>query len=136
VRAVGRPSVVAVVAVMMLAGCGGSDPATTVTTSTVRTTTVTSTNGTTTATEPAITSFEVGDLSCSHGVAAPVTISWKTESAIAVKIAVDKSSPTGYGPEGSTEFYVACDGAAHTISITPLSDTGRGATQSEVVSPV
>jgi hypothetical protein len=131
VRAVGRASVVAVIAVMMLAGCGGSDPATTVTT-----TNVTTTNVTTTATEPAITSFEVGDLSCTHGVAASVTISWKTENAIAVQIAVDNSSPTGYGPEGSTEFYVACDGAAHTISITPLSDTGQGATQSEEVSPV
>ena len=127
----GRASVVAVIAVVMLAGCGGSDPATTVTT-----TNVTTTNVTTTATEPAITSFEVGDLSCTHGVAASVTITWKTENAIAVQIAVDNSSPTGYGPEGSTEFYVACDGAAHTISITPLSDTGQGATQSEEVSPV
>lgn len=100
-------------------------------------TTGTETTGTakTTATEPAITSFEVGDLSCGHGVAAPVTVSWKTEAATAVEITVDGSSPTDYGPDGSSEFYVACDGAAHTISITPLSDTGRGAPQSEEVSP-
>jgi len=51
---VGRASVVAVIAVVMLAGCGGSDPATTVTT-----TNVTTTNVTTTATEPAITSSVV-----------------------------------------------------------------------------
>jgi hypothetical protein len=117
--------VVAVTAVVMLTGCGSSDPSGPETTGTA----------TTTAAEPAITSFEVGELSCGHGVAAPVTVAWKTENATAVEITLDSSSPTGYGPDGSTEWYVVCDGASHTISITPLSDTARGAPQSEEVSP-
>jgi len=133
-----RSFVVAVMAVVMLTGCSDSEPSDTDTTGTATTTAAQPTDTTgdaTTAADPTVTSFEVGDLSCGHGVAAPVSISWKTENATAVLIALDDSSPTGYGPAGSTQFYVACDAAVHTISITPLSDTGQGAKQSEKVSP-
>jgi len=136
---VGRALVVALMAVVMLTGCSDSTPSGTETTAPATTTaepTTTAATGpaTTAAGEPAVTSFEVGDLACGHGVAAPVSISWKTENATAVLIALDNSSPTGYGPGGSTQFYVPCDAKVHRISIVPLSDTGQGAKRSEVVS--
>ena len=83
-----RSFVVAVMAVVMLTGCSDSEPSGTDTTGNVTTTAVqpteTAGTATTTAAEPTVTSFEVGDLSCGHGVAAPVKISWKTDNATLV----------------------------------------------------
>jgi hypothetical protein len=84
---------------------------------------------------PEVTSFDVGDLSCDSGTTASVTVSWTCENATAVEIGVDSSSPAGYGPCGSTDAAVPCDGASHTITITPQSDAGPGAPQSGEVSP-
>jgi hypothetical protein len=103
--------------------------------STGSTETETTGTGTTASTGPDVTSFDVGDLSCDSGTSASVTVSWTSENATAVEIGVDSSSPAGYGPSGSTAVAVPCDGASHTITITPQSDAGPGAPRSEKVSP-
>ena len=93
------------------------------------------TETTTTAVSDAeVTSFDVGDLTCDAATTAPVTVSWETENATAVEIAVDGGAPAGFGPSGSTNVVVACDTASHTITITPRSDAGLGQPESEVVS--
>jgi hypothetical protein len=102
-----------------------SCPASTDTTETTTTTTAVS----------EVTSFDVGDLTCGGATTAPVTVSWDTENATAVEIAVDGGTPAGFGPAGSTEVVVACDSASHTITITPRSDSGLGEPQTEEVSP-
>jgi len=107
-----------------------SCPATTETTDTTETIETT----TTTASEAQVTTFDVGDLSCGAATTAPVTVSWETENATAVEIAVDNFSPAGFGPSGSTSVVVPCDGASHTISITPQSDSGQGETETKDVS--
>ena len=38
------------------------------------------------------------------------------------------------GPSGSAELSVLCDGAAHEVSVVPLSNVGEGAPESETVS--
>jgi Pentapeptide repeats (8 copies) len=107
-----------------------SCPALTDTTATTETTETTTT--TTAAAE--VTSFDVGDLSCGGATTAPVTVSWETENATAVEIAVDTVSPAGFGPSGSTSVVVPCDGESHQITITPRNDSGSGEAESKEVS--
>ena len=110
-----------------------SCPASTDTTDTTDTTETTDT--TTTEVSPAeVTSFDVGDLRCGAATTAPVTVTWETENATAVEIAVDSFTPAGYGPSGSAAVVVPCDDASHTITITPRSDAGPGEPESEDVS--
>lgn len=90
---------------------------------------------TTTAAAAEVTSFDVGDLSCGGATTAPVTVSWETENATAVEIAVDTGTPAGFGPAGSTDVVVPCDDASHTVTITPRSDSGLGEPETEDVSP-
>jgi Pentapeptide repeats (8 copies) len=90
---------------------------------------------TTTASEAEVTSFDVGDLSCADGeTSARVSVSWETENATAVEIALDTATPAPFGPSGSTELAVACDGEPHAITITPQSDAGAGVPETEQVS--
>ena len=104
-----------------------SCPASTETTETTETTT--------TETSPAeVTSFDVGDLKCGAATTAPVTVTWETENATAVEIAVDSFTPANLGPSGSANVVVPCDDASHTITITPRSDSGPGEPESEDVS--
>jgi Pentapeptide repeats (8 copies) len=84
-------------------------------------------------TEAEVTTFEVGDLSCDGAASAAVTVSWETENATAVRIALDTAAPMGYGPSGSTDVTVPCDEEPHAITITPQSDTGPGAPETEEV---
>ena len=89
----------------------------------------------TTVTSPAeVTSFDVGDLQCGAATTAPVTVTWATENATAVEIAVDSFTPAGFGPSGSTNVVVPCDDASHTITITPRNDSGPGEPESKDVS--
>jgi len=110
-----------------------SCPASTDTTETTDTTDTSET--TTTETSPAeVTSFDVGDLQCGAATTAPVAVTWATENATAVEIAVDSFTPAGFGPSGSTNVVVPCDDASHTITITPRNDSGSGEPDSEDVS--
>lgn len=108
-----------------------SCPATTETTETTETTDTTETA----VSEAEVTSFEVGDLSCGAATTAPVSVTWETANATAVEIGVDTVTPAGFGPSGTTNLVVPCDGASHTITITPQSDAGPGESESEEVSP-
>jgi hypothetical protein len=105
-----------------------SCPSSTDTTDTTETTT-------TEAAVATVSSFDVGDLSCGAATTAPVAVSWATENATAVEIAVDSVPPSGYGPSGTTNLVVPCDGESHTITLTPQSDLGPGEAESEEVSP-
>lgn len=84
-------------------------------------------------TEAEVTSFDVGDLTCDGAPTADVTVSWETENATAVRIALDTAAPMGFGPSGSTDVTVPCDEAPHAITITPQSDTGPGVPETEQV---
>ena len=90
---------------------------------------------TTTDTSPAeVTSFDVGDLKCGAATTAPVAVTWETENATAVEIAVDTFTPANLGPSGSANVVVPCDDASHTITITPRSDSGSGEPESKDIS--
>jgi len=96
----------------------------------------TETDTTTTATSPEtaeVTSFDVGELNCDGVTSALVSVSWETENATAVDIALDTAAPTGFGPSGSTDITVACDSAPHAITITPRNDAGPGVPETEQV---
>jgi hypothetical protein len=82
-----------------------------------------------------VTSFEVGDLTCGAATTAPVAVTWETENATAVEIAVDNFSPGSFGPSGTTNVVVPCDDESHTITITPQSDAGTGESEAKDVSP-
>ena len=110
-----------------------SCPASTGTTETTTTSTTESTE-TTAAAAAEVKSFDVGDLNCGSGQTAPVAVSWDTENATAVDIAVDSFTPAGYGPSGSTSVTVPCDGSSHDITITPRSDAGSGEPETKTVS--
>ena len=86
------------------------------------------------ASEAEVTSFELSELDCGAATTGPVTVSWETENATAVEIAVDTTSSTAFGPSGSTTVVVACDGEPHAISITPRSDAGPGVPETKEVS--
>ena len=112
-----------------------SCPASTDTTSTETTTTTESTETTTTTSAAAeVTSFDVGDLSCGAAATAPVEVTWATENATAVQIAVDSFTPAGYAPSGSATVTVPCDGESHDVTITPRSDAGSGEPETKTVS--
>ena len=99
------------------------------TTNTTETTDTTTTAGE----EPEVTSFDVSELSCDGATSASVTVTWETENATAVEIALDTAAPTGFGPSGSTDLTVDCDGSPHAITITPQSDAGPGVPDTEQV---
>ena len=84
--------------------------------------------------EAKVTDFELSELDCGAATTGPVTVTWETENATAVQIAVDTTSSTGYGPSGTTTVVVACDGAPHAITITPQSDTGPGVPETKEIS--
>jgi hypothetical protein len=128
-RVLGLILVVAVVAVLAT-GCGGSGSSSAETTSTTETTEVT---------EATVASFDVGDLDCGSGEAeGSVEVSWETEAATAVELAVDGEPPgasAGYGPEGTADLAIPCDGESHEVSVTALNDSGAGETVTEQVEP-
>jgi hypothetical protein len=62
-----------------------------------------------------------------------VTVTWETENATAVEIAVDTGSSTAFGPSGSTTVVVACDGQPHAVTVTPQSDAGPGVPETKEV---
>jgi hypothetical protein len=103
-------------------------------TDTTETETETETTDTTEASEAEVTSFELTELDCGAATTGPVTVTWATESATAVQIAVDTASPTPFPPSGSTTVVIACDGQPHAITITPQSDTGPGVPETKEVS--
>jgi hypothetical protein len=112
---------------LLAAGCGGSGGSESTTGSTTESTT-------TSASEAKITSFDVGDLVCGGAVTAPVDVTWATQNATAVDIAVDDFTAIGRGPSGTTTVTVPCDGESHQISITPKSGAGLGETETKDVS--
>ena len=97
-------------------------------------TTDTDTTETTESAEATVTSFELSELDCGSAMTGPVTVTWETENATAVEIAVDTASPKSGGPSGSTTVVVACDGNPHAITITPQSDSGAGVPDTTEVS--
>jgi hypothetical protein len=108
--------------------------------STTGTTTTTSTQTTTTTSgEATVTSFTVGTLDCPAGATqAPVVVSWQTETATAVELAVDgqpAGASAGYGPSGTANLPIPCDGKTHKASVTALNDSGAGQTVSKQVGP-
>jgi hypothetical protein len=74
----------------------------------------------------------VGTLGCSGLVSkAPVKVSWQTQAATAVELAVDNQPPgasASYGPSGSANLEIPCDGKTHHLSVAALSDLGTGQT--------
>ena len=94
----------------------------------------TETTETTENPEATVTSFDLSELDCGSAMTGPVTVTWETENATAVEIAVDTASPTSGGPSGSTTVVVACDGEPHAITITPRSDSGPGVPDTKEVS--
>jgi hypothetical protein len=109
------------VAVALLAGCGGDSS--------------TDATDTETPSGPAVTSFDVGDLDCSGGTIGTVLVTWETQEATKVDIVVDAGDPAGAGPSGVLTLAIPCDGAEHEITITPLGDDGPGQPASERVGP-
>jgi hypothetical protein len=97
------------------------------------TTDTTDTTETTEASEAEVTSFELSELDCGAATTGPVTVTWETEAATAVEIAVDTASPTPHGPSGNTTVVVPCDGSPHAITITPQSDSGPGVPETKEV---
>jgi hypothetical protein len=97
-------------------------------------TSTTDTTATTEATAAEVTSLDVGDLDCGAAATGPVLVSWETTAATAVEITVDGLSPSAFGPIGSTNVVVPCDGESHLITITPQNDSGPGEAESEEVS--
>jgi hypothetical protein len=89
---------------------------------------------TTAASDAEITSFQLSKLDCGAATTGPVTVTWETEAATAVEIAVDTAAPTAHGPSGSTTVVVSCDGEPHAITITPRSDAGPGVPETEEIS--
>jgi hypothetical protein len=97
-------------------------------------TTETDTTATAENSEATVTSFKLSDLDCGSAMTGPVIVTWETENATAVEIAVDTASPTSGAPSGSTTVVVACDGNPHAITITPQSDSGPGVPDTKDVS--
>ena len=57
-----------------------------------------------------------------------VTLSWTTQNATGVDLAVDGPGVyNSYGPNGQTQVNVPCDGNTHTYTLTAKSDTGTSA---------
>lgn len=83
--------------------------------------------------EAEVTSFELTELDCGAAGTGPVTVTWETEAATAVEIAVDVATPTAYPPSGTATVVVACDGEPHAITITPQSDAGPGVPETKEV---
>ena len=81
-----------------------------------------------------VTTFDLTDVNCGFAVTAPVTVTWATANATAVKIEVDEMSLEGFGPSGTTTLLVPCDDEAHDIAITPESDAGSGETETKTIS--
>lgn len=102
-------------------------------TSCPETTETTDTTETTEVSEAEVTSFELTELDCGSATTGPVTVTWETEHATAVEVAVDTGSTTALGPSGSTTVVVACDGEPHAITITPQSDAGPGVPETKEV---
>ena len=81
-----------------------------------------------------VTSFELSDLDCGAATTGPVTVTWETQNATAVEIAVDGGVADGLRAERFHDVVVACDGEPHTITITPESDAGPGVPDTKEVS--
>jgi len=91
----------------------------------------------TTPIEATVTTFSVGTFDCPAGATeAPVKVSWQTQAATAVEFAIDGQAPgasAGYGPSGTANLSVPCNGKTHEISVTALNDSGTGQTVTEPV---
>lgn len=99
------------------------------------TTDTTTTETTTTeVSEAEVSSFELTDLDCGQATTGPVTVTWATENATSVQVAVDTALPTPFPPSGSTTVVVPCDGEPHAITITPQNDSGPGVPDTKEVS--
>jgi hypothetical protein len=113
------PIAVGVVALFLVAvtfaGCGGSGGTESNTSDETETTTLS---------EATVTSFDVGELRCGGAVTAPVDVTWATEGATVVAIAVDNITPVRLGASGTTVMLVPCDDDPHGISITALDAAG------------
>jgi hypothetical protein len=103
-------------------------------TDTTDTTDTTDSDTTETTAQAEVTAFELSELDCGSATTGPVTVTWETENATAVEIAVDTATPKSGGPSGSTTVVVACDGEPHAITITPQSDSGPGVPDTKEVS--
>lgn len=114
--------VVALSLVTLTVGCGGSDGD------------EGDETDTTTASGASVTSFEVGDFRCGGAVSAPVDVTWATEGATAVEIAVDNFTAVRLGASGTRTALVPCDDMPHQISITAIGATGPGETETKDVS--
>ncbi len=88
---------------------------------------------TTEASDASVSSFELTELDCGAATTGPVTVTWETEDATAVEIALDTGTPTAYPPSGSAVFVVACDRSPHAITITPRSDSGPGVPETKEI---
>ena len=115
-----RSIVMALVLVVLVAGCGGGSDE----------------SGAVDLTSSArVASLEVGDVSCGSATTAPATVTWATEEATGVAIAVDDFTPKSFGASGSTDVVVPCDDESHEITVTPRNDSGPGEPETEDVSP-
>lgn len=92
------------------------------------------TTDTSDATQAEVTSFELSELDCGAATTGPVKVTWATENATAVEIAVDTAAATAYTPSGTATVVVPCDGQPHAITITPQGDAGAGVPETEEVS--
>lgn len=89
----------------------------------------------TTSAAAEVTTFVVGDLMCPEDSSdGSITVSWTTQNATAAEIGVDGETVTETGPSGSAEIQVPCDGQAHDVSVTALSDAGAGGSASKEIS--
>lgn len=102
--------------------------------STDETGTETETDTDATGDEATVTSLEVTELDCGSSTIGQVTVSWETENATAVEIALDTEAPTGFSSEGETNVDVPCDGEPHAVTVTPQSDAGPGVPDTQEIS--
>ncbi len=96
------------------------------------------TTATTSAPGPVITSYTssttsiacpAGDVSTSVGPPS-ITLSWTTEHATGVDLGVDGPGVyASYGPSGTTQLTVPCDGNTHTYKLTAKGTGGQTASQ-------
>ncbi len=85
------------------------------------------------ASDARVAAFDVGNLRCGGAATAPVDVTWATEGATGVAIAVDNVTPVRLGASGTRAMLVPCDDNPHGISITALADSGPGETETKEI---
>lgn len=106
-------------AVLLAAGCGDDSSSTTTEPPT---------------TDPVVTSLDVEGLDCSEGSIGTFFVAWETANATKVDLVVDGGDPAGAGPSGALTLTAPCDGEEHSITITPLGESGPGLPETRTVS--